>query len=111
MQNTTIRLPDLYFKLIDEIILDKNYPCTSEFVRLAIRKMLKRDLLLLANSKIEDTSEKIQKLDNKQNTLKLQKNLDQFKAIFEMNPRVREKIEAKNKLTKRKQVRIDLFWK
>lgn len=60
MENTTLHLPELYLELIDELLNTKDYPCTSEFIRIAIRKLLKKDLVLLSNPIIEQNSQKIQ---------------------------------------------------
>lgn len=61
MENTTLHLPELYLELIGELLNTKDYPCTSEFIRMAIRKLLKKDLVLLSNSINEQVSQKFQK--------------------------------------------------
>ena len=111
MRNLTLHLPHLYLKLIDEIICDKDYPCTSEFIRVAIRKLLKRDMVLLSNPKIEKSSEEIQTILAKQKVSKLQKNLDQFRVILDMNPATKKELAKKVGLIPKKQTRIDTFWK
>ncbi|MDD1779432.1 MAG: hypothetical protein LUQ65_14815 [Candidatus Helarchaeota archaeon] len=60
MENTTLHLPELYLELIGELLNTKDYPCTSEFIRIAIRKLLKKDLVLLSNTISEQTSQKLQ---------------------------------------------------
>jgi hypothetical protein len=69
MENTTLHLPELYLELIEELLNTKDYPCTSEFIRIAIRKLLKKDLVLLSNSIGEQTSQKIQKFLKMQRTI------------------------------------------
>ena len=69
MENTTLHLPDLYLELIGELLNTKDYPCTSEFIRIAIRKLLKKDLVLLSNQTIEKNSQKIQKYIELQNAV------------------------------------------
>ena len=111
MRNTTIHLPRLYLKLIDEIICDKDYPCTSEFIRVAIRKMLKRDMALIQNPRIEKTSEAIKELIAKQKAAGLQKSLDQLKLLMAQNPAVKKKLDLDYDSNKIKQTRIDNYWK
>ncbi|HUY01228.1 MAG TPA: ribbon-helix-helix domain-containing protein [Candidatus Deferrimicrobium sp.] len=41
-----VHLPVLYLKAIDKMVNNGFYPCRSEVIRVAIRDMLKRDLLL-----------------------------------------------------------------
>ena len=110
-RNTTIHLPQLYLKLIDEIICDKEYPCTSELIRVAIRKLIKRDMVLLHNPRIEQTSKEVQALIAKQNDSGLQKNLDQFKVILDKVPIIPKELNQNDKQSKNKQARIDSFWK
>ena len=111
MRNTTIHLPQLYLKLIDEIICDKNIPCTSEFIRIAIRRLLKRDLNLLSSTKIGKTSGEIQAFKEKQRRAKMQKSLDHFRLMYELNPAMQKYLPKKLKPTQSKQARIDSFWK
>ncbi len=81
MRNTTVHLPELYIKLIDEIINEKDYPCLSEFIRVAIRKMLKKDFKLLNNEKLAQFSGKIKIFDEERNTI-YQTELDQPQNSF-----------------------------
>jgi len=71
MENTTLHLPDLYLELIDKLLHTKDYPCTSEFIRIAIRQLLKKDLVFLSNPIIEQNSQKLQKL------IKMQRSVSQ----------------------------------
>ena len=111
MRNTTVHLPELYIKLIDEIICEQEYPCLSEFVRIAVRKMLKRDIVLLKNPRIEKSSEQIQEYMAKQKKAELQMNLDQFRESLE--PKVESENESieEDKRGPKKQTRIEQYWK
>jgi len=71
MENTTLHLPVLYLELIDKLLKTKDYPCTSEFIRIAIRQLLKKDLVFLSNPIIEQNSQKLQKL------IKMQRSVSQ----------------------------------
>ena len=111
MQNTTLHLPELYLKLIDKKVEAKEYPCTSEFIRIAIRKLLKRDYKLISNPIMGEASTNIQELVNKRYKPDIQKSLDQFNLILKMNPAVQQELAKQQKNSLRKQTRIDRFWK
>jgi Arc/MetJ-type ribon-helix-helix transcriptional regulator len=111
MRNTTIHLPQLYLKLIDEILREKEYPCTSEFIRVAIRKMLKRDTVLLHNPRLEQSSEEVKEFVAKQRTRGIQRNLDSFTLMLEQNPGLQRMKEIGKISIPKKQARIDSFWK
>ena len=111
MRNTTVHLPELYIKLIDEIICEEDYPCLSEFVRIAIRKMLKRDIVLLKNPRIEKTSEKIQEYMAKQKNAELQMKLDQFREILKSKSELENESREEVKRGPKKQTRIEQYWK
>ncbi|MFX1293360.1 MAG: ribbon-helix-helix domain-containing protein [Promethearchaeota archaeon] len=110
MRNTSIHLPELYLKLINEIISEKEYPCLSEFVRIAIRKMLKKDLNLLKNPLMKQSLEKLHKIHNKDLNSKLQKKIDQY-YIFLKKSIMQEELNLEKKTTTIKQTRIDKYWK
>jgi Arc/MetJ-type ribon-helix-helix transcriptional regulator len=95
MENTTVHLPELYLKLIDIILNAKDYPCMSEFIRIAVRKMLKKDQTLLLNPLIKENSQMPQKGVELQN-LSIQKHRDQF-SIIQQNGMVQ-----KSSVTKRR---------
>ena len=107
----SIHLPDFYLKLIDEILSEKDYPCTSEFIRVAIRNMLKRDYQLLKNPLIEQTSEKIRALVVRQQSQAMQKKIEQFQEKIQESPPEDPNPEKKNLSLCKKQARIDRFWK
>ncbi len=109
-RNTTIHLPHLYLKLIDEIICEKDIPCASEFIRIAIRKLLKRDMVLLFNPRIEQMSDEVKEFLTKQKAAGLQKSLDQYRASLNQNLGL-HKNQPPAKSEKNKQARIESFWK
>lgn len=111
MRNTTIHLPELYLKLIDEIVKEREFPCTSEFIRVAIRKMLKRDKLFLQNPKIGQNSEHRDVVEVMLKKPSNQKHLDQFTVMLNHNPVIQKRLEAELKPQSYKQQRIDIFWK
>jgi Arc/MetJ-type ribon-helix-helix transcriptional regulator len=41
-----VHLPGMYLEAIEKLVTEGFYPCRSEVIRVAIRDMLKRDLLL-----------------------------------------------------------------
>ena len=110
MRNTPIHLPALYLELIDKIVAEKDYICKSEFIRFAIRKMLKRDFKLLLNPALKNSSDQIHELMEKRTDANFQKKLDQFQALFQLNPSI-ERASQERKLTQGKQARIDQYWK
>jgi len=110
MRNTPIHLPVLYLELIDKIVSDKNYHCKSEFIRCAIRQMLKRDFKLLMNPALEKSSEQIHQLMEKRTDANFQRKIDQFQALFQLNPSV-EKESKEKRVPQGKQARIDQYWK
>ncbi len=108
MQNITIHLPDLYLKLIDEM---NKYPCTSEFIRFALRKLLKRDFGLLTNPSLGRTSNKVQELIAEQQDPSFKTKLDQYRALYAMNSVIQTEISEDDKRKAPKQVRIEKSWK
>ena len=41
-----VHLPGMYLEAIEKLVTEGFYPCRSEVIRVAIRDMLKRDLML-----------------------------------------------------------------
>ncbi|MHA1266584.1 MAG: hypothetical protein ACTSRS_15215 [Candidatus Helarchaeota archaeon] len=111
MRNTTIHLPALYLILIKEILEKREYPCTSEFIRIAIRKMLKRDLQLLQNNQIEQNIQGIHKFQVGNCKKGGQRNLEQFNQNLKHLDILKEKKrqQTEDKRTK-KQLRLDRHW-
>ncbi len=109
MRNTTVHLPELYLKLIDEIISEKEYPCLSEFVRIAIRKMIKKDMKLLSNPMLEESSEDVKKIALKEK-MNIQKKLEQCKILSQLNSaQMNDKCEIE-KPKRNRQERVDKLW-
>jgi len=80
MENMTVHLPEFYLKLIDIILNTKDYPCRSEFIRIAVRKLLKKDQILLLNPEIKEYSHPNQKGEELQD-LSIQKPFDQYSFL------------------------------
>jgi Arc/MetJ-type ribon-helix-helix transcriptional regulator len=95
MENTTVHLPELYLKLIDTILDTNDYPCMSEFIRMAIRKMLLKDKILLMSPIVKENYQQTQKREEIQR-LTVQKADDQFISLQ------KKQLIQKNSINKRK---------
>ncbi|MHA1427612.1 MAG: ribbon-helix-helix domain-containing protein [Candidatus Helarchaeota archaeon] len=102
-----MHLPPLYIKLIDKIICQKDYPCTSEFIRVAIRKMLKRDIALLTQSNLEKSLKEVHTFLPNQKTLARQKKLDQFKILLCQDSTTQKRLRSLPESSPNKQTRIE----
>jgi hypothetical protein len=72
--------------------------------------MLKRDFKLLMNPALKKDSEQIHQLMEKRTDANFQRKIDQFQALFQLNPSV-EKETKEKQLMQGKQARIDQYWK
>jgi len=52
-----VHLPALYLEAIGKLVKDGFYPCRSEVIRVAIRDMLKRDLMFCKEISLQKQEE------------------------------------------------------